>query len=382
MTLTHRTKLELSCEELREMIRTGEENLASNQKELEQVEKDIRIAQTDLQDRVQPKFDELKEALARATHDKDEAVKRMQGLYAKQGRGKQFRTREARDLFLQSQINELTSILEDKHVLLKEKEQTMVNLRRTVTTGLKDTEKKGSEASKKQAAISELTKEIDDAKRKRNELAEIRKEQWRALDELNEKVLEAREVVKQASSAIRKIIPRNTAMGLDALSSIVAEEGIIVGTQYFGLVLQNFEVVDTKFQTAIEVAANNALFHVIVDTDTTAARLMKKLEQDKLGRVTFLPLNQLNIDNLQYPDSPDVFPILQKCIRYDPKIYKAMQHVFGKKLLARNVEIAATWSAQSNMDTITLDGDLCSRKGALSGGFVDVTKRLVLFFFL
>jgi len=377
--LTHRTKLELSCEELRELIRTGEETLATNQRELERVEKDITTAQLDLQDRVQPKFDELKETVARASLDKEEAVKRIQGLYAKQGRGKQFRTKAARDAFLQSQIDELSSLQDEKEILLKEKEQMLANLRRTVTTGLKDIEKKASEKATKQSAVNELTKSIDDAKRERNELAEKRKGYWRTLDELNDRVSEAKEETKRAYSALRKLIPRATACGLDALSSIVQEEGILVNQQYFGLVLDNFEVSDPKFQTAIEVAANNALFHVIVDSDTTAARLMKRLEQDRLGRVTFLPLNQLNIDHLNYPDSSDVVPIVEKCIHYDVQVHRAMQHVFGKKLLARSVDVAATWSAQCNMDAITLDGDLCSRKGALSGGFVDALKRSVIF---
>ena len=51
-----------------------------------------------------------------------------------------------------------------------------------------------------------------------------------------------------------------------------------------------------------------------------------------------------------------------------------MEHVFARKLLARSVDVASTWSTRSNMDAITLDGDLCSRKGALTGGFVDIEK--------
>ena len=52
-----------------------------------------------------------------------------------------------------------------------------------------------------------------------------------------------------------------------------------------------------------------------------------------------------------------------------------LQHVFGKKLLARSVDVASTWSAQCDMDAITLEGDLCSRKGALTGGYIDHAKR-------
>ena len=51
--------------------------------------------------------------------------------------------------------------------------------------------------------------------------------------------------------------------------------------------MQNFELIDVTFRTAVEVAAQNSLFHVIVDTDETAAKLMHRLEKDRLGRVTF-----------------------------------------------------------------------------------------------
>ncbi|KAL7551342.1 hypothetical protein ACHAWF_014534 [Thalassiosira exigua] len=196
---------------------------------------------------------------------------------------------------------------------------------------------------------------------------------------------------------MRKGMPRATSLGLDALKQIVVSERLEVG------VMENFDLVNEKYQTAVEVAAQNSLFHIIVDTDATAARLMKRLEDGKLGRVTFLPLNQLKVDPVRYPESADVAPLmeqassyflcclftcshrvrklihilvapLEQCLTFDPAAPKAMEHVFARKLLARSVDVASTWSARSNMDAITLDRDLCSRKGALTGGFVDLEK--------
>jgi structural maintenance of chromosome 3 (chondroitin sulfate proteoglycan 6) len=51
-----------------------------------------------------------------------------------------------------------------------------------------------------------------------------------------------------------------------------------------------------------------------------------------------------------------------------------MLHVFDRKMLARTPEVAAEWSEKSKVDCITLEGDLCTRKGALSGGYVDSQK--------
>jgi len=89
-------------------------------------------------------------------------------------------------------------------------------------------------------------------------------------------------------------------------------------------------------------------------------------------------LNRLQVEDVTYPDTTDVTPMITTCIEYDPKVHRAMQHVFGKKLLAANIDQATTWSGRLNMDAITLEGDLCGRKGALTGGYVDTNKSRVL----
>ena len=93
--------------------------------------------------------------------------------------------------------------------------------------------------------------------------------------------------------------------------------------------------------------------------------------------VLLIRLNRLQVERVQYPESPDVRPMISECFNYDARLEPAMQHVFGKKLLAKTADSASTWSARCDMDAITLDGDLCSRKGALTGGFVDANKSRI-----
>jgi structural maintenance of chromosome 3 (chondroitin sulfate proteoglycan 6) len=155
-------------------------------------------------------------------------------------------------------------------------------------------------------------------------MAESRKDQWRSIHELSDKVTEARESSRKALFDMRKSMPRATSMGLDALKHIVVQEKLAVGVEYFGLVMENFTLTDEKYATAVEVAAQNSLFHIIVDTDATAAKLMGRLEREKLGRVTFLPLNQLSVEGVRYPDSTDVVPLMEECVEFDPAVRKAM----------------------------------------------------------
>mmetsp|Transcript_10802 Transcript_10802/g.19558 ORF Transcript_10802/g.19558 Transcript_10802/m.19558 type:complete len:1083 (-) Transcript_10802:860-4108(-) len=372
--MTRRTKLELECKELEECVASLEEIRKSNELEIQKLDAEITKAQDELTKVVQPEYDSAVEVLTRMTNERDEAKKKMDGLYAKQGRGRQFSSKKDRDQYLRSSIKDLEAVKTDKENALAEQRDALSNLRRTVSSETKDLEQKQSSISKKTGMLQSLNKSIAEKKRQRIELIDARKEQWRKTEELAEKLKDARENSARALSDVRKVMPRATAMGIESLTRIVQEEGIVVGEQYLGMLMDNFELKASKFQTAVEVAAQNSLFHVIVDTDETAARLMNRLEKDKLGRVTFLPLNRLRVDNEEYPDSPDVQPLLRQCIQYDAKVDKAMKQVFGKKLLARSVEAASIWSAKSKMDAITLDGDLCSRKGALTGGYVDLSK--------
>ena len=372
--MTLRTKLQLECKEIEESVKSAEQIQRANEREILLLDQKIERSQKELVEIVEPKFNSAMEVLTRMKNDCDEAKKKVESLYAKQGRGRQFSSKKDRDVYLNSHINELQAAKSDKEAQLNEQRDSLSNLRRSLASEIHDLLEKESSVNSKIDTRKNLFKTIEEKKRERLEVLDLRKEQWRICDELSEKVKEARESVQRSLSNVRKSMPRATAMGLQALDSIVLQERLVIGEHYFGMLMENMELVDPKFQNAVEVAAQNALFHVIVDTDATAARLMKRLESEKLGRVTFLPLNRLRIEHATYPESADVKPLLSQCIKFKTNVEKAMQHVFGKKLLARNVDAASTWSNKCGMDAITLEGDLCSRKGALTGGYVDQQK--------
>ena len=371
--VTQRTKLELECKDLMESVNTGEETQKRNAREIKNLDKEIAKAEKELE-KVRPQHDEAKDVLQRQTNEREEATKKMEGLYAKQGRGQQFTSKKARDKYLKGSINELETARTDKGNQLQEQQNRLSNLRRKVTSDTKDVEEKKGEIEKLSDTLDSLNKTIDEKKRARLKVYEERKEQQRKTEDLHSRVKESRDAIHQANSNVRKVMPRATSMGIAALERLVREERLVVGEQYFGMLMDNFELTDPKYATAVEVAAQNSLFHVIVDTDNTAAKLMKRLEREKLGRVTFLPLNRLRFDRVDYPDTQDCKPLLSTCVQYDAKVDRAMKHVFNKKLLARNLDVASNWSKKCQMDAITRDGDLVSRKGALTGGFRDENR--------
>ena len=142
---------------------------------------------------------------------------------------------------------------------------------------------------------------------------------------------------------------------------------------YHGLLIDNIEC-DKSLYTAVEASVASRLFYHIVETDAHAMRLLRLMNQHKMhGEVNYLPLNVLRSENggdIVYPESNDAIALISK-LTYAPKVEKAVRHVFERVLLCRTGEFATQFAKQTRMDCVLLDGELVSRKGALTGGYVD-----------
>jgi structural maintenance of chromosome 3 (chondroitin sulfate proteoglycan 6) len=82
---------------------------------------------------------------------------------------------------------------------------------------------------------------------------------------------------------------------------------------------------------------NDSLFHVVVDTDETARKILEVLIKEKAGRITFIPLNSVRVKPVKYPVGEDgqplneTVPILQRIEPVDEKFKKALESVATRK---------------------------------------------------
>lgn len=369
------TKLKLQVQELQENINGKESQDQANQKELKVLQKAITKAQNQLK-QIKPQHEEASTKLQQMNHELDQTKKQAKGLHAKQGRGSHFQTKAERDAYLQGNIQDLVDSKAEKQAALTDQQQSLANLRRSIKEETLALQQSSEQIDSNKEQQQAFVKTIDAKKKQRVEVQERRQNQWQATGQKEQEYKEARENRGKANAEARKVMPRATAFGLESLERVVREENMIVGEQYFGMLMDNFELTEEKYRTAVEVAAQNSLFHVIVDNDQTAAKLMKRLEDGKLGRVTFLPLNRLHVPAVPsgVGRSKDVKPMLELCLEYRDHVSPAIEHVFNQKLLARSLDAAAECSKTLGMDAITMDGNLAGRKGALTGGFVDTSK--------
>jgi structural maintenance of chromosome 3 (chondroitin sulfate proteoglycan 6) len=371
-SVTRRAQLELEVTELKKQAEADGDTQKKTEAALKKVESEIEDAKNRMRDVVGPAYDAAKKALIEISGTKDNTFEKIKGMYAKQGRGSEYTTEKDRDEYLKNVIKELEGSVAEKQGYIAGQEDDLAAMRRMIESeenGIKEFE---SDITKKHNILSKITQQLQEKTSERNTFAEDRRERWRAIEDVADKLVIEKEAQARADGDLRKAMPRATASGLDALADMVEKDNI---KGYYGTIMDNFTLIDDKFRTAVEVSAGNALFHVIVDNDDTAAKLMQKLEDKKLGRITFMPLSRLRVpESVTYPDSNDVVPIMTRCIKFNPVVKAAMTMVFGKKLLAKNIDSAALWSKNFDMDAVTLDGDEVNSKGALHGGFVDTSR--------
>eukprot|EP00727_Mastigamoeba_balamuthi_P010304 m51a1_g5897 putative structural maintenance of chromosomes protein 3 (1130) ;mRNA; r:543988-549516 len=232
------------------------------------------------------------------------------------------------------------------------------------------------------AALAREREAIDDSRQALAELAELKgrrdalldakREQQRRDADADAALSSTRAELAKHERALEATMGRDVLQGVEAIRRIVTDKGV---QGVYGPVIENFES-DAELSTAIEVTAGNGLFHVIVDTDDTAARLLEELSrQQQRGRVSIIPLNRIaGVEGAPaLPETADAWPLLRK-IRYEPALRRAFEHMFGKTLLCRSQEAAQAYSKTHNCNCVTPEGDQVNRKGVWTGGFHDARR--------
>jgi len=122
-----------------------------------------------------------------------------------------------------------------------------------------------------------------------------------------------------------------------------------------------------EYATALDVAAMGRLRWVIVDTDAIASDAIRYLKENRLGRVTFLPLNKLRPPILSPLEAdPGIVGYAVDLLEFDPAFDRAFRVVFGATVVVDTLERARRLMGRYKM--VTLEGDFVEKSGAMTGG--------------
>ena len=144
-----------------------------------------------------------------------------------------------------------------------------------------------------------------------------------------------------------------------------------------GLAGELFSLPESNFSaaTALEVCAGRRLFNVVVNNQIVGAQL---LEHGRLKRrVTLIPLNKIRAKiterskvQIAKQIGPHKVDLALDLIKYNEDSKKAMEYIFGNRLICEDPETAknVTFNHQVHTGSVTLDGDYYDPEGRLSGG--------------
>lgn len=321
--VSKRSSIEVELQETEAAARASGTEAVKLSEQLQEVLRQVQQRERDLR-AIEPEHAAKTAQLSEMEAEVMAVRSQVETLYGKQGRGAQFNSKADRDRFLQTQIDSLSAQIEQKTALLQRTNHEVA----AEEQRLKGEQEQVSLAEQQHRARLERYDEIGTLIRERtqfrNELQEQRKSSWRELERYQEQIQEARQELEKGKQQLNRALPRHITQGLVAVEEIVHQKGI---TGYLGPVIDNITLRTEAFRNAVEVAAGNALFHVIVDTDATAAYLIKELDRLKAGRLTFLPLNRLHNPNIRYPDSNDVRPLMSAALQFDANVEIAIKQV-------------------------------------------------------
>ena len=140
---------------------------------------------------------------------------------------------------------------------------------------------------------------------------------------------------------------------------------------------------EAKYETAIETALGASIQHIVTQDEESAKGLIALLKKEKAGRATFLPLSALkNSGKFGYPlalKEAGAIDTADKLVQCDGAYTPVVESLLSRTLVTRNVDdaIKIARKYKQAIRIVTLEGELLTPGGAISGGSYKNTSNLL-----
>ncbi len=148
-------------------------------------------------------------------------------------------------------------------------------------------------------------------------------------------------------------------------------------------VLSKLIKTDGKYITAVEVALGGAMQNIVVNDEADAKEAIEYLKTNRLGRVTFLPINTQKgrrLDNeARLMSRKGVVAVASDLVDCGPEIRNVVESLLGRTLVVDNIDTANTVARENGyrLKIVTLDGELLQPGGSITGGSINKSQALL-----
>ncbi|MBQ8451387.1 MAG: chromosome segregation protein SMC [Clostridia bacterium] len=147
-----------------------------------------------------------------------------------------------------------------------------------------------------------------------------------------------------------------------------------IGGKVVGVVAELMKV-PAKYEVAIEMALGASVQNIVTKNEEDAKALINYLKTNKFGRVTFLPITSMKerfipSEARAKMNMPGVIGIASDLITFDGAYSSVFTSLLGSTIIVDNIDNAVAFSRATGYSTrlVTLDGDIISPQGSMTGG--------------
>ncbi|RVE45906.1 hypothetical protein evm_009440 [Chilo suppressalis] len=245
--LREKTKLELAIKDLTDDVDGDNKSKERAEAELERLRQQISEKERELEE-LKPKYEEMKAREEECTRALSLNQQKRQELYAKQGRGTQFTSKQDRDRWIEKELNELW--------------------------------RKETSLTQNLSSLKEDLAKADQALRSM-----------------------AGKPILNGRDSVRKVLETFQERG---------GEWAKIATQYYGPVIENFTCDKTIYTAVEVTAGNRLFHHIVESDTVGTKILKEMNRQSLPGEVTFMPLNRLQVRDMVYPNDNNAIAMVQK----------------------------------------------------------------------
>ena len=211
--------------------------------------------------------------------------------------------------------------------------------------------------------------QLTDSEKSSSDLIRGKKDLDRTLSELEGSMFAQRSSLERLRTEIRE--NEQDVFRLEAAQQARGESGgraleAVMAMEHVHGTIEDLGKAPAEYAIALNIAAGNKLQFVICDDDQVASDAIRHLKEERLGRVTFLPLNKLKPPALPPLKEPGVIDYAVNLVEYDPRYDRAFAVALGATVVVDTLERARKLIGKYRM--VTLEGELLDRSGAMTGG--------------
>ncbi len=132
--------------------------------------------------------------------------------------------------------------------------------------------------------------------------------------------------------------------------------------------------VDEKFERAIDISLGSNAQNIVTETEEDAKNIIEYLKHNKLGRVTFLPLNIIKGNTLEISSQDRknfmIHGLGSELITFDKKYENIFKFLLGRTVIIENIDSGIKFANKHNHSyrIVTLEGEVLNPGGSMTGG--------------